>query len=327
MNLNEAILTLIQAGHQNAGSKITTVERDNERVLSFISQPDGSTHLNITDLVLNALPTPQRRVGNFTALALNSLVSYVNRYAEENRSVVFADTVRRKLTAILNFHEPTKYDPPQATDDGDEAEPVKSRVVNPQWGDFRAEYSFPLSRQWNTWKGADNKPMKQADLAHFIEDNIRDIADPGTTPIPASMQLIIDRLKLTLGSPSRLLEVARGLEIRSTEKVRNAINTDTGEQVVIYEQEHAGGGNPTVHEVKVPTAFLLTIPVFQNDAPYLLLVRLRYRKVDASVLWLINIQAADAALDDAFERGCAQVTEFTNLPLMFGEAPPKAAAR
>jgi hypothetical protein len=106
--------------------------------------------------------------------------------------------------------------------------------------------------------------------------------------------------------------------------VRNAINTDTGEQVLIYEQEHSQGGSG-VAEVRVPTAFLLTIPVYQNDAPYLLLARLRYRKQGPGVLWEVNIQGSDAALEDAFARGCDVVTQGTGVPLLRGKAPGVSA--
>jgi uncharacterized protein YfdQ (DUF2303 family) len=266
-------------------------------------------------------------------LSPKSLVDYVNRYVVQGQTAIFADSANRKVVAVLNYHQPTgdailNGHADELASDADpltDPPPVLPQTTA-QWGDFRASYAFPLSRQWNAWKKIDGVPQGQVDLAHFLEDNIRDIADPAATKIPDNVQMLIDRLNLSLGAPARLLEVARGMEIRSTESVRNAINTDTGEQIVSYEQAHSSGGNPTVNELRVPTAFLLAVPVFQNDAPYLLLCRLRYRKQEASVRWIVNIQGADAALEDAFTRGCDAIQEGTGVPLFYSEHPGAAPA-
>ncbi len=323
---DNAVKTLLQAGKNLGGidfhmSSQSIVDEKNPTHISM-AVPEGVEHVDITAKVLARMPTPRRRTGNMIALSPASLIDYVNRYAEESRTVIFANSTVRTVTAIMNHHDPLAVLTPGETDT---AQPVKSVTENPlpQWGDFRSTYSFPLSRQWKVWSGIDGKPAGQFELAQFFEDNIRDIADPDTTKISATLQLMIDRLSLRLGAPSRILEVARGMEVRSTEKVRNAINTDTGEQIVTYEQDHASG-NPTVTELRVPTAFLLTIPVFQNDAPYLLLCRLRYRKVEGGLKWIVNIQGADAALEDAFKRGCDTIQAGTGVPLFYGEAPAVA---
>lgn len=322
---DEAIKTLLSLGQDLASPNfhITSyrqiAEMDPMHVSMSVS--NGVAHHDITEKVLQRMPTPKRRKGFFVALSPASLVDFVNRFKEVDRTAIFADSTRRRIDVVLNFHEPTTM---KVAPDADGIPAQLSPAPTPQWGDFRASYSFPMSRQWKVWSAIDGKAIGQFELAQFFEDNIRDIADPETTKISATLQLLIDRLSLRVGAPARILEVSRGMEVRSTEKVRNAINTDTGEQIVTYEQDHASG-NPTVTELRVPTAFLLTIPVFQNDAPYLLLCRLRYRKFEGGLKWIVNIQGADAALEDAFTRGCETVQEGTSVPLFYSEPPPVTA--
>jgi uncharacterized protein YfdQ (DUF2303 family) len=333
-DLSEALQKLISTGKALAGVRTEVIESNDLSATSTlinVAVPDGIALQDVTDKVLSRLPAPRRRKGSLTMLSPKSLVDYVNRYVVQGQTAIFADSANRKVVAVLNYHEPTPdaIALAEGTDDaglgGDPNATPAGGSWTAQWGDFRASYAFPLSRQWNAWKKIDGVPQGQVDLAHFLEDNIRDIADPAATQIPDSVQMLIDRLNLSLGAPARLLEVARGMEIRSTESVRAAINTGTGEQIVSYEQTHAaGGGNPTVNELRVPTAFLLAVPVFQNDAPYLLLCRLRYRKQEATVRWIVNIQGADAALEDAFSRGCDAIQEGTGVPLFFSEHPGAA---
>jgi uncharacterized protein YfdQ (DUF2303 family) len=338
-DFSEAIKGLIDVGHKMAGVDIGNVEDfhpSKAPLHFFLSVPDGITTTDITEKVLARLATPRRRKGHLTMLSPRSLVDYVNRYVVDGQTAIFADTANRKVTAILNYHEPTEdaLDAEAALEGGDADSspakgsvggPAKAKTTSAQWGDFRCSYAFPLSRQWRTWTASNDKPQTQADLAHFLEDNIRDIADPGTTVIPEKVKMLIERLNLHVGTPARLLETARGMEIRSTENVRQAINTDTGEQVITYEQEHLGGGNPTLTELRVPTAFLLAIPVFQNDAPYLLLCRLRYRKVGAGVNWIISLQGIEASLEHAFAEGCDTIQEGTGVPLFYSSEPPGVA--
>ncbi len=324
-DLNQAVETLLQAGknlsHVTVAVTPIVDAASSPPALAMLNVPDGINSSDVTEKLLVRLPKPQRRKGNLKMLSPDSLVDFVNRFSEESRTVLFADTNQRSVVAVMNYHEPTME--VIRTKDSDGVETIEKTAIDasPQWGDFKASYSFPLSRQWTVWKGIDNELQGQADLAQFFEDHIRDIADPATTPISESLQLMIDRLNLRLGTPAKILETARGMEVRSTEKVRQAVNTDTGEQVIVYEQEHASGGNATVTELRVPTAFLLAIPVFQNDAPYLLLCRLRYRKVGGGVQWLVNIQGADASLENAFARGCNKIFDGTGAPLFYSAEP------
>lgn len=339
---DQAVSTLLQAGKDLAGVSVnvqtTKYLHQEPPIHTVLNVPNGVSSTDITEQILRRLPTPPRRKGALTALSPESLINYVNRYVEDNRTAIFADSSSRKVVAVLNYHEPTgdslwPMPKPETKvgEDGVEIEPVPTDLDapgprdTPHWGDFRVSYAFPLSRQWQVWKLSDGKLASQIDLAQFLEDNIRDIADPAGTKIPAHIQLMIDRLSLHVGSPARILEVARNLEIRSHEKVRQAVNTETGEQVVIYEQEHANGGNATVTELRVPTAFLLRIPVFQGDADYLLLCRLRYRKIETSVKWLINIQGVDASLEAAFKTGCEFIQKRTKTPLFYGAEPGATA--
>jgi uncharacterized protein YfdQ (DUF2303 family) len=43
------------------------------------------------------------------------------------------------------------------------------------WGDHRAQYQCPLSKEWKAWKGFAGTPRDQISFAEFIETNTPDI--------------------------------------------------------------------------------------------------------------------------------------------------------
>jgi uncharacterized protein YfdQ (DUF2303 family) len=348
----DAIQTLVKLGEERDASKAAVASFSSAQLHYLVTRNDFSVRDTTAEHYKNQ-PNPRRKVGDVKLLALDSLIDFITRHTEGDRTVVFADTATRKLTAILNYHSPSTKDEPaeekdkeqeQPAEDPTEGDPspkdlmealmkgvneakaqidgaIQSAYKGPQWADFRASYAFPLSRQWKIWTGVNGVMQTQTGLAVFIEDNIRDIADPAAVAIPDSMQLMISRLGLHLGSPTRLLETARGFEVRSEEKVRTAVNTTTGETAVVYEQKHEHSDTISTQQLLVPTAFLLTIPVFENEAPYLLLVRLRYRKQDQLIKWAFSIQGTEASLEDAFTEGCMRVIEKTSAELFCGEPP------
>ncbi len=112
-------------------------------------------------------PAPRRKVGTSTHEELDSFIAHVNRH-KDGDSAVFAHVARVQLVALYDYHR-----------SGPEGAP--------RWGQHRAVYTCPLSRQWQTWKSIDGRKLSQLAFGDFIDANMRDLSSPGAAAgaIPA----------------------------------------------------------------------------------------------------------------------------------------------
>ncbi len=124
------------------------------------------------------------------------------------------------------------------------------------------------------------------------------------------------KLDVKFASPARLMEVARGLEVRAGQAVKNKVNLATGETEFVFEEKHTdASGAP----LKTPAAFHILIPIFQGGAPYSIPVRLRYRVNAGAIVWFYELHRADLFFDDAMN----DAIERTRRPVEGSEALAK----
>src|SRR5688500_13756256 len=99
--------------------------------------------------------TPERRKGTASFTKLESFIEHVKRFSRSDGSAVFAvdDPRAPKLVAVLNYH--------RTGADGE-----------PQFGDHRGVYAFPVSDEWKAWHAIANAPdlIGQADFCAFLEE-------------------------------------------------------------------------------------------------------------------------------------------------------------
>lgn len=239
---------------------------------------------------------PTRREGSATHTRLDSFIDHVNRFKGENSAVFAVDNMAGpKLTAIYDYH---------AVGYSSDAENLKHRAV----------YSFPLSDEWKAWSGANGKAMAMSDFASFLEDHIVDV----TTDKPKS-DAAKDFLAKTggnLASPSKLIEIARGLQVNEASTLREARNLSSGEAEVVFQSEHLdANGNKLV----LPNAFMICIPVFARATVFdQILARFRYRKNGGSISFWFDLWRPDLVFEHAFTEACEQVKKETSLPLFVG---------
>jgi len=312
------IIAEADAHLRDADHSVTFVRAAAEHSPAFLISHNSFEVRDITADLEKLQPHPRRRRGTVTLLTVDSFCEYVCAMRESARTVIFADKKRQLVTAILNYHDPVQVRPPAV--EGDKA-PELAHAPKPQWGDHRAIYAFPRSRQWNAWAGVHKKDLSQVGLAEFIEENIRDIRHETKEQLPDQLKMLVTSLGLHLGSPQRLLETARGFQVKAEEVVRNAVNTTTGEMQIVFEDKH--GGQPG--EMTVPSAFTIGIPVYHGSAAFHLLCRLRYRKREGALKWSIDIQDIEGAQDDAFAGELQQIADLTGVAVLEGEAPSPAA--
>jgi uncharacterized protein YfdQ (DUF2303 family) len=270
---------------------------------------------DLTDKLIATRPTPVARTGEVVTKTVASFVAFVNRYKEGDRTVIFADPATMKMTAVFDYHDPLHVDEDFTAD----ALPKMTSAISPRWGRFRASFAFPKSRQYKTWTEQDGKPMSQGDFARFLEDNATDIVDPAVIDPSSDTQMLsaVTLLGLRLAGPNEMLTVSRGLSLKSDERIVNAVNINTGEVQISYQQEHTMEKT----ELTVPTGFVLAMPIFDGGEWFKLLVRLRYRKIESQIKWFFQVFQLQIAFENAFRDQCTAILLATSTPLFSAEAP------
>lgn len=257
----------------------------------------GGEVSSVKKLVDEYRTAPERRKGTAVLHDLSSFVAHVMRFQDDD-SAIFADRnpAGPSMTAIFDYH--------RATCEG-----------APRFGEHRARYAFPLSDEWIAWSGANAKPMSQALFAEFLEGRIADVTD-AVNALPTTTK-IMESLLCTFASPSKLMDLARGLTVRVESTIANQQNLQNGASVMRFDTAHTGErGEP----LEVPGAFLVSIPVFRGDAAYQIGARLRYRikPGEGKVTWWFELYRATETFDHAFSEACLRATKETSLPLFMG---------
>lgn len=245
---------------------------------------------------------PLFRTGTASMLSLDSLIDHANRFKDEH-SAIFADDSRTapSITVVMDYHE-------------------KTAAGEPRFGRHRGAFAFPLSDEWKAWTEKNAEPMSMVDFAAFLEDRIVDVF----TMIVGEDELSedLDKLVNTLGgydtiaSPTKLMELARGLQVNENAVVQEAVNLASGEGVVRFQSEHVdSAGAP----LKVPSLFLIVIPVFRNGPLYRIAARLRYRKNGGRLVFWYELWRTDRTFDAAFRESVERARVETDLPVFIGK--------
>lgn len=261
----------------------------------LVVHPEGMTVTDVSAMVKPRLERPERRKGTAVFTQVASLIEHANRFKDEHSSI-FADDEPSKpsISVVLDYHE-------------------MSAAGAPRFGEHRGHYAFPISEEWAFWQKVSGSGLDIRQFAELLEDRITDVVDPGGVG-PATKELA-EELGITLAGRGTLKTLAKGLNIRVDRKVVSAMNADTGEGALVFEETHNDkDGAP----LKVPNGFVIAIPVFRGGATYSIPVRLRYRIGSGGVTWILQLHRADVAFRDAFGEACELVRAETELPLLFG---------
>jgi uncharacterized protein YfdQ (DUF2303 family) len=265
--------------------------------------PKGMEALSAKKFLDELLDAPKRREGTAVLGNLESFIAHTIRFKDDG-STIFAQ--RREdapsLTSILDYH------------------PAGSSNGNARFGKHRGTWKLPTSEAWEAWRRVDGKGMSQLEFAEFLEKRVLDLVEAPASGEANPSQLaaeLLSRLGGEFAGPSRLIEVARGLKLSESSEVVQAQNLATGEMQVVYRTEHKG---QTVNgeAITVPSMFLIGVPVFDGGAPYRMPVRLRYRKVQGSIVWTIERYRPDLIFFAAFDEATERAAQETGLPIFIG---------
>lgn len=242
---------------------------------------------------------PLRKEGTAKLTTLDSFIEYVQEFEDEHSTIFVVDDPNTpRLICVFDHHE--------GGPDG-----------KPRFGKHRAEYAFPVDEAWKVWTGLskEGRGLSQVQLAALLEDRIGDVMEPemvGTT-----IQELAAKLGIELASPPALLALSRGVAIRADLKVAQAISLQTGETRVSFDETHVREGSDS-KPITVPGGFAIAIPVFRAGAPYQVAVRLRYRRVDAGIVWLFALHRTDVIFENAITEAVRQVDEVVGAHVYYG---------
>lgn len=278
----------------------------------IVSLPKGISLHNLKPLLDAYRTRPELRAGTTRVTDLASFIAWTNRHKDEH-SVVFAedDMAKPKLVAIIDHDEA-----------GPEVPEQKAR-----FGRHRAEYDFPLSREWRAWLAAGREPMGAAEFAAFFEERIADVMPPpyeidgdGTERFASEdpeIRKLVTMLGKKFATPQELVKLTRGIDINVDARAAVKVDLDTGERLVEFAETNGEG----VDRVKPPNAFLIAIPVVAHSDPILIAVHLRYRAAGGKVVWIVQMHQPERVFEHVFERALADVADQTGLVPLRGVAP------
>ncbi|MFZ2996249.1 DUF2303 family protein [Sphingobium sp.] len=248
--------------------------------------------------------TPMRRTGTAALTSLDSLIAHAIRFKDED-SAIFANDDRKApaLTVVLDYHR-------------------IGALSDPRFGQHRAQFAFPLSDEWQAWLDHDGQKnaMTMVDFAEFIEEHVIDVLHliPEEDELSEDLQKFINAGggEALIATPQRLVELSRGLQVNESSAIREVRHLSSGEAQISFTSEHT---DATGQPLRIPSLFLIAIPVFRNGPLYRIAARLRYRKTPAGVVFWYDLWRTDRVFDHAFKEACQRTEVETELPLFFGK--------
>lgn len=304
VNFEVALKELTALGTRANGVSIAKIDVPSEfkglppQVPILMVRGDNPSAQSLSDMLEKHRLHPARKKGTAIVQTLDSFIDLTERHATDH-STIFADMNWKapSLTAVIDYHP-----------EGEPDDPVADNCTH------RIFYAFPQSEMWMQWVNNDGEKMSQTDFANWIEDHIIDLA----TPTPEEIIRCEELFHTTVAAPIELSELSRGLQVNVASKMKNAKTLQSGEAQIIFEESHEttdrNGG-----VIKVPGAFILSIPAFFMGAVIRTPVRLRYRAVNGQISWFYQMYRPDIIITEAITGDIETVKERLDLPVYQGK--------
>lgn len=227
--------------------------------------PDNMKVQTLENLVNEQLPAPYSLKEKIETLTDESFVEYFNRYATAN-STIFVNDRESTFTAVFDYH---------------------TSGTEPHWKRHTATYRCPKTKEWSSWTESNNKKMSQEEFALFIEDNIREIAEP---------------------NGADMLQIASTLKASNAVDFKSAIRLDNGEVQFNY-TENVSGQAGIAGQLQIPEKIKLNIAPFMKGAAYEIEARFRYRIASGGLTMWYTLIRPHVFVDDAFADAVNRIKE------------------
>lgn len=272
------------------------VTRGDGNAVEVVAVPRGLTLQSVKHLLDEQRETPERIRGTAKLDEVDSFLSHVGRFRGDSTAIYASrSTTSPGFVAVYDYHAPGA----------------------PAWGQHRAEFRPALAQAWRAWQGANGKEMDTGAFAEWWEEHAVEVLDPATEAAKdASLRL--RAIDLRVGTPSEVLALSRGLEIRVEQTLSDVKRLATGEMKLTYEEQVKGSNGAPLD---VPAAFVVGVPVFDEGVDgdvWALPVRLRMRRQAASITWSFHLLDADVTFRRAVDGLIEKVSAKTGLPVLIG---------
>jgi uncharacterized protein YfdQ (DUF2303 family) len=231
-----------------------------------------------TEVIADVFPNPGRASGTVRLRDASSFIQYFNRQKRQE-SLIYASLDPARILGVIDDHRAFAG----LEDEHDGA----------NWRAYRVEFPVPASREWKTWTSADRKPMSQLELAELIEDNLPDIVSP---------------------DGSTMLSVALNFEASKEGNFVSAARLQDGSTNFVWKEDVNATGN----KIAMPSQITLSIPVFENGAPYAIDARIKDRIKDGVLKIWYELIRPHKVLEVAFRAIWAQIEEQTSTKILLG---------
>jgi uncharacterized protein YfdQ (DUF2303 family) len=227
------------------------------------------------------LAKPTRKKGSITVHEVQSFIAVVKKHGSLTDSTVYIDVDYSKnkftATAVYNDH-------------GDSA----------GFRDFRTVFSPRQSEEWTRWTGQNKNTLTQVGLAHFLEENIGDIAGDDKMP-----------------SGSDVLTFVSALEEVRTVKYGSGINLQNG---MVKLELTEDGDSATKGKLEMFREFAIGIAPFFGGSPYKIKAFLRYRidRNTGEIKFWYELQRHDKVLEAASAEIIAKIQSESGMSIVFG---------
>lgn len=265
----------------------------------FAAVPKGKELVSVKKFIDEYRKEPERRTGTAVLNTEDSFVAHVQRYEGPSTAIFARRDKTPQMLAVYNYHP--------AGDDQRKA----------GFGDFRAAYTFPLSDEWTAWIAKNEVQMVPTDFAQFLDDRLIDVYALGETEDDEKLKDFAREFGGTFASPTKMLELSRSIEINATVGVRQAARLESGEINIAFTEEHRDGdGKP----IRVPSMFVIGIPIFVDGIRYKIICRLRYRLMSGDgITWMYSMVRPRQYLDDAVKESVDSIDDAVGSVVFYGE--------
>lgn len=303
-----------------------------------IDLPAGRQMLPLREFVEALRTRPATITEKLTFHDTATLIDYVNRHRRPGTSL-YLDVKSPHLTVVLDDHG------------GDIEEDVTTPSFGHHGAIYQFPASQEL-KIWQDVANA--RTLDQDDMAYFLEDRLHDIQTPPPDWMQLEPERLADLLamlnlvddpgaddaheagvdpededaedkvprtalhklrQLRFGGQHKMAILAKGISISNYTAVRTHHNTQTGERELTFTEAHGDAASTKANKkVKVPHFFLIRIPLFVDEAPRLLPVRLRYRIAGGGIKWFMDLLHADRLIRQAVKETAATVAKACDIP-------------
>jgi uncharacterized protein YfdQ (DUF2303 family) len=211
------------------------------------------------------------------SMAMRDTASFIAYFNKfkSDASAIYAQVDPSKFLGVMNGHLPGA----------------------PGWEDFTVAYACPHSKEWQTWIGKDGSPMSQVAFAEFIEENFPNIHGEGSMPSGADM-----------------LQIANTFQAKTKVNFASGVRLDNGNIDLTFQEDTAAGAGPR-GSIKIPPAFFIAIPVFENGTVWQIEAKFRYRIKDGVLSMWYDLVRPHKTLEAAFKGVWKDVEEGTGVKL------------